>query len=140
VLVGLSITHMTTTQIPNYIRTDSFSYVTDEGVTRTVYRDIIALEITFGRETRTVEFKVFKFDDASTWRADNNQDFFARIGCGEKSHACTASAWLKDGKWEFTKSTRALNRQAYVVGFRDNARDTFKSQHSGSKIAKGVKQ
>lgn len=129
---------MTTAQIPNYIRTDSWSYVNDEGVTRTVYTEIIALQITIGRETRTIEFKVFKFDSGH-WRADNSQDFFARIGCGEKSHACTASAWLKDGKWEFTKSTRALNRQAYVVGFRDNARDTFKSQHSGSKIAKGVK-
>lgn len=132
------ITDMTTQQLPNHIRTEQRTYTTDEGETRTYETEIIALEITLGRETRTVEFKVYR-RETGQHMAINDRDFFGRIGMGEKSHACSGTAWLTNGKWEFTTSTRALNRQAYIIGFRDNAHESFKSQHKGSQIAKGVK-
>ena len=129
---------MTTTQhLPNYIRTDVHTYTTETGEVRTYEVEIIELEITLNRETRKVEFKVMRWDNGSV-RADNHTDFFARIGNGQKSHSCVASAWMEKGEWKFSNNTNALNRTARVAGFRDNASESCKSQHNGSKIKKAV--
>ena len=126
----------TTQQLPNLIRTETRTYTNENGEVHTYELEIIELEINLNRETRKVEFKVMRWSNGDV-RADNSTDFFARIGNGQKSHACMASAWLDNGAWVFSRRTTVLNRNASVVGFRDQASEYCKSQHKGSKIKKG---
>ena len=89
----------------------------------------IALSITLGGETRSINFKVVRENDLAL----SLPVFAARIGNGVKAHRVQGEAWFRNGQWVFTTATMVLNRNARITGWVDSV-TCNKSDHVGSRI------
>lgn len=87
-------------------------------------------EVTVAGITRDVVAYAIKDGNREVFKALTKVVFTARVGRGTKLHPTEATLWPKDGKWVVGLNTVVLNRQARIVGWREDREGT--SQHSGS--------
>jgi hypothetical protein len=104
-------------------------------------RTHVQLPVTVGGVTRTLPFQVM-LHGKNAWSV--GLPFTARIGRGTKTHAADAIAWKYDTAaearrkgylphqimevdgqvWALNMTTNVLNRQAQIIGYREDAEAT----------------
>ena len=88
-------------------------------------KEIIQLEVTFNKETRSMDFVVYHNDSAMSC-----SDVAFQIGHGEKRHADRLNAWKSDGVWKVSYRACVRNKQAKACNFIDLVNDSMKTKQN----------